>query len=260
MQVGAMNAPQGDVFEEIRWIAANGFDFIDLTIEAPSTPTEATPWKGVASAIEESGLGVVCHTAPYLPIGNPSPLVRQAALDELRRSIDVAQIVGAPLCTMHFMGWPSHLSDQEGYEFYRQMLSILVQHGEDRGVAVAMENGIDNRHLHKYFREIFQRVPGLKLLYDIGHGNLATAKSMLREYLFSLNDRLAHIHISDNNGVEDLHLPFGAPMRGGIDLLQNLRTLRSFQYNGTITVEVFGDRRWLAESARLLREQWELAE
>jgi sugar phosphate isomerase/epimerase len=259
MQVGAMNDPQHDVFEDIRWFAANGFDYIDLTIEAPATPTEATPWKQVASVIQESGLGVICHTAPYLPIHNPSPLVRQAALDELRRSVDAAQIVGASLCTMHFMGWPAYLSDQEGYEFYRQMLSILVQHGEERGVAVAMENGIDNRHQHKYFREIFQRVPGLKLLYDIGHGNLATAKSMLREYLFSLNDRLAHIHLSDNNGVEDLHLPFGAPMRGGLDLLQNLRTLRSFQYNGTITVEVFGDRRWLVESTRLLRELWDQA-
>jgi sugar phosphate isomerase/epimerase len=256
MQVGAMNDPRRDLFAEIRWFADNGFDYLDLTIEAPAAPPESTPRSEVAQTIGDSGLGVIVHTAPYLPIHNPSPLVRQAALDELRRSIDAAQILGASLCTMHFMGWPAYLSDQEGYEFYRQMLTILVNHGAERGVAVAMENGIDNRHQHKHFREIFHRVPGLKLLYDIGHGNLATAKSMVREYLFSLNDRLAHIHLSDNNGVEDLHLPLGAPMNGGLDLLQNLRTVRSFQYDGTITVEVFGDRRWLLESVRLLREMW----
>ena len=256
MRIGAMNDPQRNVFDEIGWFADNGFDYIDLTIEAPATATESTPWKEVAQAIQAAGLGVVCHTAPYLPIDNPSPLVRQAALDELRRSVDVAKIVGASVCTMHFMGWPRYLSDAEGYEFYRQMLEILVRHGEERGVDVAMENGVDNKHQHKYFREIFQRVPGLKLLYDIGHGNLATAKSMLREYLFSLNDRLAHIHLSDNNGMEDLHLPLGAPIRGGLNLEQNIQTLRSFGYDGTITLEVFGDRRLLLYSVERLKEVW----
>ena len=259
MQIGAMNDPHRQLFGEIEWFAANGFDYIDLTIEAPGAAAESTEWQAVATAIRQAGLDVVCHTAPYLPIDNPSPLVRGAAVDELRRSIDVAQIVGAKLCTMHFMGWPAYLSDAQGYEFYRQMLEILVRHGQERAVLVAMENSPDNRHQHKYFREIFQRVPDLKLLFDIGHGHLATAKTMTREYLFSLNDRLAHIHISDNNGIEDLHLPFGAAIRGGMDLAANLRVLRSFRYDGTITVEVFGDRRWLLASVALLREEWEKA-
>ena len=259
MRIGAMNDPHRQLFSEIDWFAANGFDYIDLTVEAPGAAPESIDWQAVADAIQNVGLGVVCHTAPYLPIDNPSPLVRQAAVDELRRSIDVARIVGAGLCTMHFMGWPGYLSDEQGYEFYRQMLDILVRHGKERGVDVAMENSPDNRHQHKYMREIFQRVPDLKLLFDIGHGHLATAKSMTREYLFSLNDRLAHIHISDNDGKEDLHLPFGAAIRGGMDLTANLRALRSFRYDGTITVEVFGDRCWLLASVERLREEWEKA-
>src|SRR5690606_27677897 len=123
----AMNDPRRDIFEEIRWCARNSFDYIDLTIEAPAAATESTNWQDVAAAIQDAGLDAIGHAAPYLPIDNPSPLVRQAALDELRRTIDAAQIAGASLCTMHFMGWPAYLSDQEGYEFYRQMLSILVR-------------------------------------------------------------------------------------------------------------------------------------
>lgn len=254
MRFGAMNDPQQNLFEQIRWFGASGFDYIDLTVEAPAAAPESTRWRDVAGAITDAGLGAVCHAAPYLPIDNPSPLVRQAALDEIRRAIDVAQIVGAGLCTMHFMGWPGYLPESEGYEYYRQMLEILVRHGEEKGVAVAMENGTDTRHQHKYLREIFHRVPGLKLLLDVGHANLATSKSMTREYLTSLNERLAHVHISDNNGVEDLHLPFGAPIFGGIDLAANLRLLRTFGYDGTMTVEVFGERRWLLASVEILRE------
>lgn len=259
MRVGAMNNPRRPLLEEMEWISANGFDYIDLTIEAPGATLETTDWAAVRDRLGELNLGVVCHAAPYYPIDNPSPVVRQAALDELRRCIDVAHLLGAPICTTHFRGWPSYLVESAGYEYYRQMYDILTRHGETIGVAVALENSSDNRHQLKHFREIFHRVPGLKLLFDIGHGNVNTAKSMTRDYLFALADRLAHVHISDNDGQGDDHLPFGAPRRGGIDLLHELRGLRSFRYDGGITVEVFGTRRWLIACADQLREAWEKA-
>ncbi|MEZ4638459.1 MAG: hypothetical protein R2856_26480 [Caldilineaceae bacterium] len=73
------------------------------------------------------------------------------------------------------------------------MLGILVRRRAGRGY----RNG--ERPEQQAPAQVFPRDlptrPGLKLLYDIGHGNLATAKSMLRaQYLFSLNDELAHIH------------------------------------------------------------------
>ena len=257
MKIGAMNDPQRNLISEIDWIGRNGFDYIDLTIEAPGAAPESTDWNLVRQAISDSGLAVICHAPPYLPIENPSPLVRKAALDELRRCIDAAQIVGAPLCSTHFMGWPRHLSEKDGYEYYRQLYTILVKHGEDRGVAVAMENMPYNKHQLKHFREIFQRVPNLKLLLDVGHVNVQTARSLTRDYLFALADRLAHVHLSDNDGERDLHLPPGAPTSGGINLPQEVRDLRSFRYDSTITVEVFGDRRWLLASAELAREMWQ---
>ncbi len=257
MRLGVMNDPRRQLIEEIQWIAANGFDYIDLTLEAPAAALETTDWRSVSNALTASGLGVICHAAPYLPIENPSPLVRQAALDELRRSIDAAAILNATLCTTHFRGWPTHLADAAGYDYYRQMYEILIRHGANQGVVVALENSPENRHQLKYFREIFHRLPELKLLFDIGHGNIKTAKSMTRDYLFALSDRLAHVHISDNNGQADDHLPIGAPKQDGIDLGHELRGLRSFRYDGGITVEVFGDRRWLLASADLIRETWE---
>lgn len=257
MRLGAMNDPRRDLLDEIAWIGAHGFDYIDLTVEAPGAAPESTDWATVRQAIHDAGLGVIVHAAPYLPIHSPSPLVRQAALDELRRTVDVAQVVGAPLCTMHFMGWPDYLQEKDGYTWYAQLLDILVRHGQERRVEIAMENGPYTRHQHKHFNQIFHRVPGLKLLYDVGHGNLAPTRSLTREYLFSLGDRLAHVHMSDNDGRADQHLPFGAPAMGRrLDLLQELRILRSFGYDDTITVEVFGEREWLLLSAQRIRELW----
>jgi len=256
MRLGAMNDPRHPLPEEIQWLAGNGFDYLDLILEAPGAALESTNWREIAQMLEDSGLGVICHAASYLPVNNPSPIVRQAAMDELRRSIDAAHILHAPLCATEFCGWPAHLSEKAGYEYTRQIFEILLRHGANQGVEIALENSAENRHQLKYFREIFQRLPGLKLLYDVGHGNIKTAKSMTRDYLFALSDRLAHVHISDNGGQLDDHLAFGAPKSGGIDLAHEVRGLKAFRYDGGITVEVFGDRRWLLASAELLRQSW----
>lgn len=255
MLLGVMNRPHANLFKEIERIAHLGFDFIDLTIEAPAAAPEKTDWNAVRAALDESGLQVVAHAAPYLPLDNPSPLVRAAALDELRRTIDIAHILGAPHCTTHFLGWPDYLPEEEGYEYYRQAYEILTKHGAAAGVQVAMENSANNKHQLKYFREIYFRVKELKLTFDIGHGNVKTARSMTRDYLFALADRLVHVHISDNDSTDDDHLPFGAPRQNQVNLRHELQVLRDFRYDGTLTLQVFGHERWLLASADLIRER-----
>jgi sugar phosphate isomerase/epimerase len=259
MKLGAMNDPRRPIIDEVRWVAEQGFDFIDLTIEAPGAALESTRWSEVHTALVDNGLAVICHAAPYLPIDNPSPLVRQAAVDELRRTVDAAELLGATVCTTEFRRWPNYLSDADGYEFYKQLLQILTQHGAERNVQVALENSSHNSHQLKYFREIFHRIPELKLLLNIGHANVQTATTMTRDYLFALADRLVHVNLSDNNGQEDSHLPFGAPAKGAINLGRELGHLRSFRYDSTITLEINGDRRWLLSCIPLLREAWEAA-
>jgi sugar phosphate isomerase/epimerase len=253
MQLGLVTNPRHSLAAEIAWAADHGFSVLDLALEAPAAAPENVKWAEVRSAILERGLQVLCRAATYLPLDNPASLVRQAALDEVRRAIDAAAAVGAPLCTIRFCGWPVYLDERTGYEYYRQLLSVVLKHGAEQGVAVALENSPQNLHQLKYFREIFQRLPDLKLVYHIGHGNLQTMQSMTREYLFALADRLVHLRISDNDGIHTLYLPLGAAP-GGLNLLRELQTVRSFRYDGTVAIEMNGDRRWLVESAKLFRE------
>ena len=255
MIFGMMNNPRTPLLSEIARAARLGFDFLDLTLEAPAAAPESTDWTAVRAALIDHNLRVVAHAAPYLPFANPSPWVRQAALDELRRTLDIAGQLGAPFCTTHFVGWPPYLTETLGYEFYRQAYTLLLPHGSSQGVQVTLKNSPNNLHQLKYFREIFFRLPDLRLTFDIGHGNIHTARSMTREYLFALADRLCHGHLSDNDGTSDGHLPFGAPRQGSIDLKHELRMLRQFRFDGTLTLEVFGEERWLLASRERLQEE-----
>ncbi|MBX3012124.1 MAG: sugar phosphate isomerase/epimerase [Caldilineaceae bacterium] len=258
MHLGFVTNPRQSLAAEITWAADHGLALLDLALEAPAAAPESVKWAEVKAAIADRGLQVVGRAATYLPLDNPAPLVRQAALDECRRAVDAAAAVGATLCTVRFCGWPAHLEERTGYEYYRQLLEMLLKHAQAQGVAVALENSPQNLHQLKYFREIFQRVPALKLAYHMGHGNVQTMQSMTREYFFALADRLAHIRISDNDGHHNLYLPLGA-VNGGLNCVRELQTVRSFQYDGTIALEIQGDRRWLLGSAQRLTELWSQA-
>ena len=256
MQLAFVTNPRSSLATEIEWAAGNGFSTVDLALEAPAAAPESVKWAEVKTALAENGLQVTCRAATYLPLDNPAPLVRQAAMDEVRRAIDATAALGATICTVRFCGWPAHLDERTGYEYYRQLFGVILKHGQAQGVTVALENSPQNLHQLKYFREIFQRLPDLKLAYHIGHGNIQTMQSMTREYLFALADRLVHIRLSDNDGIHPQYLPFGAAPTGGINLLRELQTLRSFRYDGAIALEIPGDRRWLLGSAQVVRELW----
>jgi len=256
LQIGAMTNPRRRVEEEIRWIGENRFDFVDLAIEAPQAEPEQLDVLAIRQLLEDFGLGVVAHAAPYLPVSSPSARVRQAARDELVRYLDVAAEVGASLLTTHFVGWPDWMAEGMAVELYGQLYDALCREAQKRGIAVAMENGPGYAGQLKALRRIFRRASNLQLLLDIGHANIHVAKNQTQEYLLALADRLAHVHMSDNDGTDDDHLPLGASRKGGVNWEREVEALRSFDYDGTITLEVFGDRRYLLASREYLRALW----
>src|SRR5919202_862515 len=72
-----MNNPFRPLADEVRRIAAAGFDFVDLTLEPPGSWPAVV--EEVRSLLGETGLDVVGHTAWYLPIASPFPELRAAA-------------------------------------------------------------------------------------------------------------------------------------------------------------------------------------
>lgn len=126
---------------------------------------------------------------------------------------------------------------------------------------VAIENSPANRDEVSIFREIFRQVPDARLLLDVGHTHLGAAGNRAGDFLDDpvLGSRLAHVHVSDNNGVGDLHLPPGS-VRNGMDWQETVRMVRNHPYDGRITLEVFSpDPEYLLLSRKKLIQWWEAA-
>ena len=260
MTIGRMNNPALSLRKEIAYTAEKGFDFIEITLEPPAAGVENIKASAVREQLDQRDLKAVGHTAYYLPIASPFASLRRAAVEELRKCLDVFAELRVPTMTVH----PDY-GLRNGYEIQdilarnTESLATLVAHGAQVGVTVLLEN-LD-RHLGsaENLKQIFDPLPDLGWTLDVGHAHLGAPPNQTEELLQHLSDRLRHLHFSDNyGGRDDLHLPLGT---GRIHFKPLVRKLCATGYDGTITLEVFSsDRDYLLLSREKLRQWWTAAQ
>ena len=104
---------------------------------------------------------------------------------------------------------------------------------------------------------ILGNVPLLRFHLDSGHAKLERGQDRWNEYIDRFGPKLAHVHLSDNDGTADQHLPLGAVPRSTTDWPPHIRKLKASGYDGTITLEVFApERDHLLLSRDLVRKWW----
>ena len=101
MRLGMMNNPTQNALDEARWAAAHGFDFLDLTIEGPAADIHQIDAPAIRQVLAEAGMGVVGHTAWFLPFASPVERVRRAAVEEVTAAFPLFAEVGATLVNVH---------------------------------------------------------------------------------------------------------------------------------------------------------------
>ncbi len=257
MLVGAMNHPMRDVVAEIRLFRELGFDVVDLTLEPEAGHPATLDVARVAAALAETGLGVVGHTAWYLPLASPFERVRQAALDELTACLDVFARLGVGLVNLHpDQRVPSLFSRDWVIQRNVESLRLLAERARERGMRLMAENVPGTFNQVEALGRLFEAIPDLAWHLDVGHANLGSPSNTTAQLLAAFADRLAHVHVSDNKGGDaDLHLPLGA---GTVDWRWAVGLLKAHHYDATITLEVFTpDPDYLALSRQKLRQLWE---
>lgn len=258
MRIGTMNHPGHDLLQEIEWVAKLGLGFIDLTLEPPMAGVRRLDLPAVRAALEKHHLGVVGHTAYYLPLCHPFESVRRAAVEELRLCLRAFAAVGARWMNLH----PDRQAPLHDRKFVidrnLQTIRELQDTAGELGVGLMIENLPGGFNSVRQLAELLEPVPELGLHLDIGHANLLVEHNTTDELLAAYGGRLRHVHLHDNKGGSaDLHLPLGA---GTLEVERYVRSLKRSGYDGTITLEVFTpDRFFLTYSRDILRRMWDAA-
>lgn len=260
MQIGAMNHPGRDPIAQIDWIGQNGLEFVDFTLEPPTAAPEQVDAAAVRSALGRHDLDVVTHTAWYLPISSPFAGIRRSALEEFRKALKVTQEIGATVMNTHFGKLPPFFSAEQAVEWNAETLEPLCRDAADLGITVVLEHiPHGGQEQLEIFVQLMKEVPLLRFHIDSGHTKVERHYDRWAEYLAKLGEKLMHVHLSDNDGTEDQHLPLGSP-RSSTDWPEHIRKLKATGYDGTITLEIFSPQSdYLLLSRDLLRKWWNAA-
>jgi sugar phosphate isomerase/epimerase len=152
---------------------------------------------------------------------------RIEAMDEFKRAIDVSEDLPFSRIVLH-MGGSRETADPRKRDAAFSSLEHLVLHAHHAGVTLAVENTTSEMGDPAYLRAFVDetRLAGLRFNFDIGHANLADglAEERIEKSLAPLQGLVVSVHLHDNHGEKDEHLP---PYDGSIDWNAAIPLLKS---------------------------------
>ena len=261
MRYGVMNSPLRPLLQEIEVLGKFGFDYIEVTMDAPyahHSIIEAQKAE-IGRALDGCGMELVCHLPTFVSTADLTDSIREASIQETLESMHVAAELGALKAVLHpgfIQGLGAMLPDL-ARKHAMDAMSRLLSEAEKLRLRVCIEN-LFPRSLSlvrpEDFDGVFKEYPDAQLTLDTGHAHIGGGTERILAFIKRFSGRIGHVHASDNRGRDDDHLPVGA---GTIDFVKVVRALKKIGYDQTMTLEVFSkDRDYLDISRKKLVEMF----
>ncbi len=246
-----MNDPARPLDEELERIAGLGFGLVDLTLE-PQGAWPVDPAR-VRRRLSELGLQAVGHTAPFLPFASAYPELERAARDLYLRTCEAFAEIGVDLVNLHPVA--RGLRGRDAVERNADAVADLAGRAAALGQTLMVENMGGAFGTAAELRPLVEAADNVLLHLDVGHANIRPygQPPRLPELLEAFAGRIGHVHVHDNKGRYDEHLPLGV---GSVDWPEAVRLLRGAGWDGTVTLEVFADEPAYTEASRRLWLGW----
>jgi len=212
-------------------IAAAGFSGVEIFCSRAhfdyTSKTEAQAMAGILSDLRltltslhaptSRDLSATRESGQPLSICEVERVRRIEAMDELKRAIDVAEDLPFPRMIFH-MGGTRETADPRKRDAAFSSLEHLMLHAKHVGVNICVENTASEMGDPAYLRAFYDetRLAGLRFNFDIGHAYIADGleEERVEKGFTPLRELVSGVHIHDNHGEKDEHLP---PYDGSID-------------------------------------------
>jgi sugar phosphate isomerase/epimerase len=196
----------------------------------------STLLRQTGSRLAAAGLSCTVH-APFMDLnpGALEPLVFAATRRRFEQTLDAAESLGASLIVLHPGYDPWKYSGQDHLWLEQNLLfwpPLLARAGQF-GCTLALENIFEVRpdSLAALLESIDS--PSLGHCFDVGHWRLF-AEGSLADWFAALGKRVVHLHLHDNFGQRDDHLPVG---EGDIDFAALFGLIATLPQPPSMTLE-----------------------
>lgn len=212
-----------------------GFNHFDLD------RFQLSDFQETAGRLADAGLRVTFH-APFMDLrpGAIDPAIRQVTAERLRRVFDLIpwfrprSIVCHPSFDSRYYVSAERQWIDNSVETWRGLLTYV------RGTEtiIALENVYERGP--QQIRLLMDALdsPQVRFCFDTGHAN-AFGEAPPAEWMEALGGMLGEVHIHDNNGTADEHLPVG---EGTFPFPELLAMIRERKLNPILTLESHSEK------------------
>lgn len=171
-----------------------------------------------------------------LNFSGSDPLIYEVSRQRLCQCAAYAARLGIERMVIHSCFHPVLHPDDTLYELWsHKFAELLCQVAERYQMELFVENVLDrNPYILGRIMETASH-PKVKVCLDIGHANLSACS--LEEWFLRLHEHLSYIHLSDNDGLYDAHLPVG---QGNVDWRNVKKLIEKYNIKADYTLEVAG--------------------
>ena len=218
--------------------------------------------RATAARLRDLGMEANSMHAPFaehIDISEPEPGARERAVGELRAAADAAAELGCRYLVLH--PGPEREGKPPAAEWYQRMhnaaesLNHVTGHCRERGLVLLLENMLP----HLMFGHTSDMLWLLGAIRDTNVGTCldtghAWLSGDLPTVVHKLSGHLRMLHVNDNRGDRDDHLP---PGEGRIDWMSLTCQLLRWGFRGPLILELAGHGASTAEimdRARRARE------
>nr|MBP7323166.1 sugar phosphate isomerase/epimerase [Deltaproteobacteria bacterium] len=236
--------PLIDVLESI---AQSGFSLLEIS----SSPAHLdyhnlAAVKAAAHAMRSIGLTSVSFHAPFgrdIDISSLDERQREHSVREMLVSAQAAAVLGVDYLVVHPGGTAEGRAAAREYHLRMEnavtALTRIARTCADLGIRLLLENMLPHLRLGQT-RDILRLLPSLGIhhagiCFDTGHAYLS---GDVYSSLPKVSDHLSLVHLNDNRGRGDDHLP---PGEGSIDWKKFLCILAKISYWGPLILELSDD-------------------
>lgn len=211
---------------------------IELVTEGADWIHNPTDWSRERTPFQSFPGPLSVHT-PIFDLNLASPrysVISQYSFEVYQQALHWSAHMGAMHAVIHpnLQSTPLY-NRQEAQQCSKGYLKRLGELGESLGVKVLVENvGFHDCALFDpdEFVELFNEIPSIEALLDVGHAHINGWDIPLM--IKRLGERLTAVHLHDNHGVYDEHLPIGG---GTIDWSGVWRQLDQAQHKVDLILE-----------------------
>jgi len=237
-----------DWLDALKAAARNNFDAFEITCVFPSADPQNIKPEALAEAREilRQHPMEICVHAPFFEINIAAYCnsIREESVRIIKSAVDLCRALDGKSVIVHngdytyrIPGATRHNHPALEIQWTSNIAALkeINAYANDRGITVCLENiAINDTSIDRCYADLLEirEAVGdsLKFTLDMGHARLSEGTP---EGIRVLGDAIGHIHLSDNFGEKDDHLPLGD---GNYDYSEYVDFLKGFEH--VITLEV----------------------